>query len=308
MTQTEKDIEAASSIIEGKKVNEPYQKIYRTQTENSKELFKRLSSHWENSLFIGSSADQFLNAILYGSRNLTVVDSNPLAIHYILLKLSALEELENKEFLAFSSWCSEEKIDLKQLCARLESSLDKDYPFFQSNPVQFWKVLFENYSKEEIAKHLFYDESTEYEKRYLKEEMLLRNPYLEKRFFNYLKRVIPRTKIQVVNQDIQKIDSIPNLSSLDKIYLSNILLEMNLSLEEYQHFLNEKIYPLLSLKGEAVVTYLDIFHTYGADLNNLGTVSQIIDFFTKHDCRSELLFDPNLQNQINTAFIYQKKR
>jgi len=308
MTQTEKDIEAASSIIEGKRVKEPYQKIYRTQTENSREVFKTLSHHWENSLFIGGSADQFLNAILYGSRNLTIVDRNPLAIHYILLKLAALERLENKEFLEFSSWYPEEKINLQHLFSQLEPLLNKSYPYFPQNPIQFWKTIFASYSKEEIAKKLFYDESTEYEKHYQKEEMLLRNPYLEKKFFNYLRKVIPTTKIQVINQDIQDIDMIPNLPPFDKIHLSNILLEMNLSLEEYQQFLNEKIYPLLSLKGEALIAYLDLSHTYGANLNNLGTIDQIIKFFTEHGCRSELILEPDNQIQINTAFIYQKKR
>ena len=307
MTQTEKDIEAASSIIEGKKVKEPYQKIYSTQTENSRELFKNLSSHWEDSLFIGGSADQFLNAILYGSRNLTIVDSNPIAIHYILLKLASLEILEHKEFLTFASWYPEEDINLKHLLSQLESLLDKSYPYFQRDSIQFWRTLFTNYSKENIARNLFYDEFTEYETRYSKEEMLLRNPYLQKRFFNYLKKVIPRINIQVVNRDIQEIDTISHLPPLDKVYLSNILLEMNLSLEEYQRFLDEKIYPLLSLNGEAMIAYVDISHTYGANLNNLGTIDQIIHFFTEHDCRSELLFDPNFKSQINTAFIYQKK-
>lgn len=308
MTQTERDIEAASSIIEGKNVKEPYQKIYRTQTENSRKLFKNLYPRWENGLFIGGSADQLLNAILYGSRNLTIIDRNPLAIHYILLKLASLQQLDNQEFLAFTSWNSKEDIDLQHLLSRLESLLDKSYPCFQGDPVQFWKTLFSNYSKEEITQNLFYDESTEYEKCYLKEEIKLRNPYLEKRFFNYLKKVIPQTSIQVINQDIQDIDTIHNLPPLDKIYLSNILLDMDLSLEAYQRFLHEKIYPLLSFKGEAMIAYLDISHTYGADLNHLGTIDQIIDFFAERGCRSELLLEPNIQNQIKVAFVYQKKR
>lgn len=308
MTQTERDIEAASSIIEGKMVKDPYQKIYRTQTKNSRELFKNLSSHWENSLFIGGSADQFLNAILYGSRNLTIVDSNPLAIHYILLKLASLQQLNNKGFLAFTSWNLKEDLDLQQLLNQLESLLDKNYPYFQGNPVQFWRALFTNYSREEIAQNLFYDESIEYENCYVKEAMRFRNPYLEKRFFSYLKKVLPLTNIQIINQDIQAMDTIYNLPSLDKVYLSNILLDMNLSLEAYQRFLCEKIYPLLSFNGEAVVAYLDFSHTYGADLNNLGTIDQIIDFFTEQGCRSELLLEPNIQNQIHVAFVYQKKR
>lgn len=307
MKQTEKDIEAASLIIEGKEVKEPYQKIYCTQTENSKELFKRLSHHWENSLFIGGSADQFLNAILYRSRNLTVVDSNPLAIHYILLKLAALKVLDNKEFLEFTSWNPKENTDLEQLLKLLTPLLERDYPYFNHNPVQFWDTIFKNYSKEEIAKKLFFDESTEYEKHDLKKEMLLRNPYLEKRFFNYLRKVIPSVSIQVVNQDILKLASILNLPQFDKIYLSNILLEMDISLEEYQHLLEENIYPLLSLKGEAVISYLNISHSYGITLNKLGTTDQIVKFFTEHDCRSELMFNLNISNQVHTAFVYQKK-
>lgn len=310
MTTTEKDILAASSIIEGKRTNnaEPYKKIYNTQTENSRKLFKNLSSHWENSLFIGGSADQFLNAILYRSRNITVVDSNPLAIHYILLKLAAIEVLGNEEFLSFISWYPKEDINLCHLLSQLEPSLDKKFPYFDRDPIQFWRALFSNYSKEEITGNLFYNQSTECEGSYQKGEIISRNPYLEKRFYHYLKKVIPKTEIQVINRDIQEIDEIPALPPLDKIYLSNILLEMDLSLEEYQHFLSEKLYPLLSSKGETIVAYLNIFHTYGANLNNLGTIDQIIDFFVNQGCRSELVFEPNLQNQINTALIYQKKR
>ena len=307
MTQTEKDIEAASLIIEGKKVTEPYQKIYRTQAENSKELFKRLSHHWENSLFIGGSADQFLNAILYRSRNVTVVDRNPLAIHYILLKLAALEVLSNKEFLEFTSWYQNGKINLEQLLNQLTPILDKEYPRFNHNPVQFWDTLFRNYSNEIIAKNLFFDESTEYGKHYLKEDMLSRNPYLERRFFNYIKKILPTVNMQVFNQDIWEIDTIPNLPPLDKIYLSNILLDMDVSLEEYQYLLKEKIYPLLSSNGEAIVAYLNISHTYGATLNNLGTIDQIINFFREHESRSEIILNPNIPNQIDTAFVYQKK-
>ncbi|MDE5587436.1 MAG: BtaA family protein, partial [Bacilli bacterium] len=263
MTATEKDILAASSIIEGKKINkqEPYRKIYSTQTEDSRELFKVLSSHWENSLFIGGSADQLLNAILYGSRNITVVDANPLAIHYILLKLAAINILENEEFLSFASWCPSEDTNLCDLLNQVEPLLDKSHPYFDRDPIQFWRALFANYSKDEIARNLFYEGSTEDERHYQKEEMVSKNPYLEKRFYRYLKKVLLKTDIQVVNRDIQEIDTVTNLPPLDKIYLSNILLEMHLSLEEYQNFLDKKIYPLLSSQGEAMIAYLNISHT-----------------------------------------------
>lgn len=310
MSKTENDILAASLIIEGKKIKEikgeNYNKIYQTQTENSRELFPRLSSHWQNSLWIGGSGDQPINGILYGSRNVKVVDINPLAIHYILLRVAALEALNQEEFLSFFTLEKRENTNLKLSFVKIEPYLQENHTNFEQDPVLFWKTLINNYTKQEIFENLFYDDSTEIQGNYQKQTMLTKNPYLDKKFYYYLKNAIKRAHIQVYNQDIKEIHKICEPATLDKIYLSNVFLEMNFTLEEYQSFLDNEIYPLLSPEGEAMTAYFNISQFQEATLNRLGTANQIITYLKQHGCRPELILEGN--KQISTAWIYQKKR
>jgi len=305
MKKVENDIIAASHIIENKQLeieNSDYGKIYHTQTENSRKLFPKLSSKWENSLWIGGSGDQFINGILYGSRNITVIEKNPLAIYYILLKIEAFQVLSKKEFFTSFLLNSMQSESFLYLCDKTDSWINIDNSQLEEDTKYFWRNIIQNYSEQDIRRNLFYEQSLERET----ESILNRNPYLEKYFYNYLKRTLQRTKFLFYCQDIQEINQIVNIPAFDKIYLSNVFLEMNLSLEEYQSFLEEKIFPLLLEKGEALVGYLNISHFRGANFSNLGTTDEVIDFFKKSNYDLESIFEEG--NQISSVFIYRKKR
>ncbi|MCI8589007.1 MAG: DUF3419 family protein [Bacilli bacterium] len=311
MTQMEQDIKMVELLIKGEKIPkdqiDKYHPIYPIQTENSRKLFPILSHQWENSIWIGGSGDQPINGILYGSRNLTIIDKNPLAIHYILFKLAALQALPYEEFLDLFSWHKKQSTSLQEQFEEMKPFFHTNNIYWERDSRKLWQEIIDNYSKQEIARNLFYQEANEFEQKYEKEHMLIKNPYLEKKFYNYLKRAIKRTRIHLYTQDIQNIHLIPISYPIDKIYLSNVFLEMELSLEQYQAFLQEQIYPYLAKNGEAMVGYLNISHLHGASLGKLGTTDQIVSFFKEHEYQTPLILEDQFQKQINSAFIYQKK-
>ena len=298
MTKTDELLSTASLLIE-KKENPKIRnlRIYEAQTENSRILFPHLTRRWEKSLWIGGSGQQAINGILFGSRDITIIDKNPLALLFIQLNLASIQAMTREEYRQFY---------YQSLYENGLPTIKQTEPFLQPDTYFFWEKLFSNYPKSEIMNGLLIENFAERENQYLQEIILKKNPYLEPKFFNYLKHVFQRVKISYQEEDILNV----NLSKerpFDKVYLSNVFQEIPLTLEEYQNFLEEKIFPFMSEKGDVMAGYLNITKYFGAMRDHHGNENDIIRFFNQKGYHSHLIFEPENQKELSAAFVYQKK-
>lgn len=299
MNQLKKDLEMVSTLLDGKKLTidekKYHGKIYLAQTENSKKLYRDLSENWTNSLFIGGSGDQPINSILYGCKNLIITDINHNAIYFILLKIAAIQALDYEEFLSFF---------LIHFHANNEFKKIKD--FLDKRTYYFWKTVFTSYKESIIREQLFFELDGN-SNRYMERIVINKNPYLNENSYRKLKEEIKKVNIEVNFLNIQDLSKKLEINFFDKIYLSNIILSMGLTLEEYWKFLQQDIIPLLNDYGELMAGYFNLTGYEYANLSNLGTTDEIIYFFKQKDFKQHLIFDDEIR-QLNSALVYQKTK
>lgn len=298
MNQVKKDLEMVSILLNNKRLSKEEEKyhgkIYLSQTENSKKLYKDLSKDWTNSLFIGGSGDQPIDSILYGCKNLIITDRNHNAINFILLKIAALKALDYEEFISFF---------LNHFYANQEFKKIKD--FLDEKTYYFWKSIFLNYDERTIREKLFF-ETDGNSNRYMERIIINKNLYLDKNYYKIIKEKIKKVHIETHTLDITDLSKQLKLNSFDKIYLSNIILGMDLTLEEYLAFLEQDIIPLLKNHGELMAGYLNLSSYENAYIYNLGTTNEVIQFFKRSNFKQNLIFDDETR-QLNSALVYKKK-
>ncbi|MBE6152834.1 MAG: hypothetical protein E7166_01215 [Firmicutes bacterium] len=78
-----------------------YSKIVGSTNENQYQINDILNFKDKKVLLTGSSADQYLSSIFFGSREETIYDINALAEFYIYLKISAIRNLKYEDFIEF---------------------------------------------------------------------------------------------------------------------------------------------------------------------------------------------------------------
>lgn len=174
--------------------------IYLTSNENLSEFFKnnKVKSHNKKVLTVGSSFDQGLNAILFGSRDVTVIDLNIYTKYFADLKMSAIKNLTFDEFHQFFRFFEKRATDgfpffeEFKLYQKLSHSLPKDSQLF-------WDVLMLGgiertieqifHEKVVMAKSLFYESENEYNKlkSILKNEDIKLN-FIHSEFFDFCKK------------------------------------------------------------------------------------------------------------------------
>lgn len=298
MNQVKKDLDMILNLLDKKKLSVEEKKyhgqIYLTQTENSRKLYQELSKNWTNSLFIGGSGDQPINSILYGCKNLIITDINHNAIYFILLKIAAIQALSYEEFISFFF-----------NHFNTYNELEKTKEFLDEKTYYFWRTIFSNYDEPTIRENLFFEQDSNSNK-YMERIIINKNPYLDKQLYKNLKTEIKKVHIETNSLDIRELSQGLERNSLDKIYLSNILLGMNLTLEEYLTFLEQDLIPLLKNNGELMAGYFNLLGYENANLYNLGTMDDIIYFFKQHNFKQNFIFDEETR-QLNSALVYQKK-
>ena len=67
---------------------------YLFSNENLKEYFSKFNFNGKSVATVGSSGDQALNAVYYGSNRVVVIDGNPLSKSFIELKIAAIKNLD----------------------------------------------------------------------------------------------------------------------------------------------------------------------------------------------------------------------
>lgn len=299
MTKIEDSLSTASLLIENKESKKIRNlRIYEAQTENSGLLFPLLTRRWEKSLWIGGSGQQAINGILFGSRDVTIIDKNPLALLFTEFNIASIEALTREEYRQFF---------YQNLYENGLPIIRQTKPFLQQETYFFWENLFNNYPKSEIMNGLFIENFADIENSCLEKIILNKNPYLNPKFFNYLKRVMQKTNILYQETDLLNVN-LSREKPFDKVYLSNVFQELPLTLEEYQEFLEENIFPFVSEKGDVMAGYLNISKYFGTIRNNHGDEQEIIQFFEKNGYHSHLIFESFNQKELSAAFVYQKNR
>lgn len=191
--------------------------LYPFTTENIAAYMPYLDVANKKIMILGSSGDQALNAILFGCKDIKVLDMCPFTEDYYHLKRAAIEVLSRDEFLAFFSYNSVgvnlnmREIFNKETYASIREVLKSN----NEEATYFWDYLFQKYRSLKIRKRLFQldlcaaNQKTTFNE-YLKDD----------EHFNELKKKINTSNVTFENANIF-ITTINDL--FDLINISNIL-------------------------------------------------------------------------------------
>ena len=132
--------------------------IYPFTTENISGYIDNFDLAGKSLLTVGSSGDQVLNAILLGSKDITLVDINPFAKYYFYLKMAAIMELEMDEYLLFlryKNYPEAFKNNLMVFNEFIFKKLSGCLKEIDRETYDFWYDLFRFYSRKDIRDQLF---------------------------------------------------------------------------------------------------------------------------------------------------------
>ena len=221
--------------------------IYPFTTENIKAYLPLFDFNNKSLFTVGSSCDQALNAILCGSKDITVFDICPFAREYFYLKRAAIISLTRDEFLRF--FCH------KGYFKRIYYPDDFDiklYPIIRetlrtisSDTEYFWNEVFKKYGSGIVRKQLF---SLDGNRREIIEEI---NYYLNSDLaYNELKDKIDNANVNFIQGDIFRNEI---TGHFDNIFLSN--LSSYYSLAQIRS-LYDKMLLHLNDDGKIMIAYL----------------------------------------------------
>lgn len=210
------------NIIEDAAYNVGFQKIYPFTTENISGYINIFDLKDKSLLTVGSSADQVLNAHLFGSNEIALLDINPYTKFYYYLKVAALLELDYNSFLSFlcsKIYTPSYRINLNLYDKKIFDKIKNTLESINKDAYVFWNTLFETFDSKTISDSLFTND--------VHEELVLKkiNPYLSSNIlFDELKSKIKNLSISFYSENI--LDALLN-ENYDNIWLSNIGKWMN---------------------------------------------------------------------------------
>ncbi len=249
----ERNLQLAKDKCEGNFVEELARKfyiLYPFTTENIGGYIKEFDLKDKSLLTVGSSFDQVLNATLYDSKDITLLDTCPFTKYYAYLKIASLLELDRYEFFRFLRYKNYPKTfkDNPLLYNKEDyQKIVKTLRLLDYESYLFWDELFQNYEPKIIRDAIFY--SGEEEKQSVIETI---NPYL-RNDYNYekTKRNIKKVKLEFIQEDLFQVKL---ARSYDSIWLSNIgthLMHYNKIME-----MIEKMSVYLNENGKMLMSYL----------------------------------------------------
>lgn len=293
------EIKQAINIIELMRLN-GFEKIYSCTNENINGYINDFDLEGNSLLTVGSSLDQVINTILYGCRDITVIDLCPFVKHYFNLKKAALLTLNYDQFQTYFYEIDKHDFDLfnRKTYFMLRDKLGKiDYL-----SLLFWDALYNKYNEKTIRYRLFQNDAfetdciTEY------------NPYLmTERNYNSLRLKIRNIHPRFINGNILDLDYYLDKEKFDNVFLSNVYDYQSKDEFLLQRFkeLISKIDNRLNEDGKALIAYL-----YGTNTN-----SKLSDFkqnniysnltYTNFKGVRGMYFDNDIKD---TAVILEKKK
>lgn len=191
--------------------------LYPFTTENIAAYMPYLDMANKKALMLGSSGDQALNAMLFGCKDIKILDMCPFTEDYYNLKKAAIEVLTRDEFLDFFSYNSA-GVNLNMREIFNKNTYARIHEVLKSNNLEaayFWNYLFNKYRSLKIRKRLFQLDLCAVNQK------TTFNAYLkDAEHFNELKKRINNSNVTFENANIfnAKING-----SFDIINISNIL-------------------------------------------------------------------------------------
>ena len=217
-------------------------------TENISGYIKNFDLKDKSLLTVGSSGDQIINAVLQGSKDITLYDIVPESKYYYYLKVAGMISLTKEEFLEFFRFksyigCSENANVFNM------KSFNKIKPVLKLLDVDsytYFDELFSIFSNITLRKTLF--SPCEYStKRIEKFNLYLKSNILYDEAISKVKIVRPK----FIFKDIFEID---NNFKYDNIWLSNIATWLNEKHKILELF--NKTYSCLNKEGKLLFSYL----------------------------------------------------
>lgn len=105
-------------------------RLYSYSTEITEDYLEHFDFKNKRIITVGSSGDQVLTYALLGSKDITLMDANPLTPFYVNLKIAALKTLTRNEFISFFNQSNENEFMSMKLYGKIRSQLDEKTRLF----------------------------------------------------------------------------------------------------------------------------------------------------------------------------------
>ena len=246
--------------------------LYPFTTENISGYLDYFDLKDKSLLTVGSSSDQVLNAIICGSKDITLYDICPFIKEYYYLKMAAIKTLTREEYLKFFSYLHYSYYFInnnKTFDNKTFSKINECLQELDEESSYFWYELFKKYKGKLIRKKLFNADEIS-----LKVNKMVNRYLFSCDEYNNLKEMIDKANVIFKCADIFNIESD---KKYDNIFLSNILAYTEL--KKYIIFFN-KIKELLNEDGKMLYSYLydtDCSDIYIDDASSRYTKDEIIE-------------------------------
>lgn len=226
-----------------------YSSLYSFTTENLGGSYSKFDFNGKETLTVCGSGDQAFNAILMGATKADVFDINFLSYMFLKLKEAAIKALSYEEFFKYFYLKKVYDVDgVKYREAMNETSYKKIREYLSGYYKEFWDALYGKFRGHCIRRsYLFFNDiGTE-------KEVILSNPYLEKKNFEILKKRIGSVEINFINTNVMEITQ-KLIKSYDFIDFSNIPAYLS-NLEKYRDVIFE-LFKYLNYGGSIIPAYL----------------------------------------------------
>ena len=242
---------------------------------------------------VGSSGDQFFNALLQGSKDITIIDANPYTKLFVEYKIALIENLK---FDTFSCLVANSSMFHSSVYAKISHSLSRESKLFWDTlmleQVDAPNDYIDEFDQNKLARQLVHRESVFFsdfykdEATYSKLQKLLR----EKQY-----------KLQFFTADLHDFPKILP-EKYDLIMLSNIFCyhengELRYKFEKtVEELYNNKLNP----GGSIQVQYNYRHHWNSVDPNEMaGKELRIIKLDKDHNPRTVYFLDKPEENELN---------
>ena len=210
------------TVSSGNYVDHNFPRVESFTRENIGGYLRYILLNNRKVLTTDSSGDQLLNAVFYGSRDLTLCNDNIVSYYYLQLKIAALLVLDYREFQWFFL-----KNDMnmhhnnKAFSKRLYKKVGPMLKLVNQDAYYFFEQEFEEYNNREVRNRLLIDSG--YHNKAIKNfNMYLRNDNA----YTKLRDSLLRINLDYINKDIYK-DKVDG--KYDVVLLSGLSTKLTLS-------------------------------------------------------------------------------